>query len=108
MVKTKPRVNIVMDLNESDEVVNKVVNKLEELGIKKITDYMYGKQLEKKYQGWWYYAFTEIVKLENGRKGWRISLHVDVTNEQLLIRLAEKFRDILNELKAEGYSESST
>jgi hypothetical protein len=104
MVKTK----IVMDLNKNDEVVNKVVNKLEELGIKKITSYMYGKQLEKKYQGWWYYTFVEIMKLEDGRRGWRISLHVDVTNEQLLIRLAEKFRDILNELKAEGYSESST
>jgi Zn-finger domain-containing protein len=104
MVKTKSRINIVMDLNESGEVVNK----LEELGIKKITSYMYGKQLEKRYGGFWYYTFIEVVKLENGRKGWRISLHVDVTNEQLLIRLAEKFRDILNELKAEGYSESST
>jgi hypothetical protein len=82
---------------------------LERLGLKRGMLAEWYKHLRKEVGGRVYQAWIEVTRIETmtGRKvGWMITLGVQVDNEELLVRLAERMNQILEDLKKEGYVES--
>jgi hypothetical protein len=78
--------------------------KLKSLGIKKYTMVEYGKTLQKNRSNGLDFALVSIVSLRELGGGWRVSLNVDTVDTDLLIKITEKLNNILEELKAYGYS----
>jgi hypothetical protein len=55
-----------------------------------------------------YQAWAEILRIESltGRtEGWTVVLGIQVDSEELLVKLAERVNQILEDLKKEGYKE---
>jgi hypothetical protein len=78
--------------------------KLKSLGIKKYTMIEYGKALQKNREKGLDFAWVEVVNMREIGGGWRVSLHVETVDTDLLIKITEKLNNILEELRTYGYS----